>query len=119
MTFTDKLNSVRIQAVPSASPPTVASANRTEVPAIRAASRNFQAGTVTTVQRSAGSAVRITYRVDALPDPVTGKAVRDAVEHYEFWDPGTRTEAVLTLSGPVGADNVDPWRTVTDSLRWR
>jgi len=25
---------------------------------------------------------------------------------------------VLTLSGPVGADNVDPWRIVTDSLAW-
>ncbi|MDT7564604.1 MAG: hypothetical protein QOG76_3228, partial [Pseudonocardiales bacterium] len=24
----------------------------------------------------------------------------------------------LTLSGPKGADNVDPWRKVTDSLRW-
>jgi hypothetical protein len=27
-------------------------------------------------------------------------------------------EVVLTLSGPKGADNVDPWRIVTDSLRW-
>ena len=25
---------------------------------------------------------------------------------------------VLTLSGPKGADNVDPWRLVTDSLQW-
>jgi hypothetical protein len=24
----------------------------------------------------------------------------------------------LTLSGPKDADNVDPWRLVTDSLRW-
>jgi hypothetical protein len=24
----------------------------------------------------------------------------------------------LTLSAPVGSDNVDPWRTVTDSFRW-
>jgi hypothetical protein len=24
----------------------------------------------------------------------------------------------VTLSGPAGADNVDPWRTVTDSFRW-
>ena len=27
-------------------------------------------------------------------------------------------DVVLTLSGPKGADNVDPWRIVTDSLRW-
>jgi hypothetical protein len=25
---------------------------------------------------------------------------------------------VLTLSGPKGADNVDPWRIVSDSLKW-
>jgi hypothetical protein len=28
-------------------------------------------------------------------------------------------EVILTLSGPVGADNADPWRVVTDSLQWR
>jgi hypothetical protein len=26
---------------------------------------------------------------------------------------------MLTLSGPKGADNVDPWRKITDSLRWQ
>jgi hypothetical protein len=28
-------------------------------------------------------------------------------------------QVVVTLAGPAGADNVDPWRTVTDSFRWR
>jgi hypothetical protein len=117
--FSDKLNSVRLESVPAPVAPTVASATRYELPAIQRASRNFQPGTVTAVRRAAGTAVLITYRADAPPDPVTGKVVRDAVERYEFWDAATRTEAVVTLSGPVGADNVDPWRTVTDSLRWR
>jgi hypothetical protein len=27
-------------------------------------------------------------------------------------------DVVLTLSGPKGADNVDPWRKITDSLWW-
>ena len=39
------------------------------------------------------------------------------VERYEFRH-GADT-VVLILSGPKGADNVDPWRIVTDSLRWR
>ena len=43
--------------------------------------------------------------------------MREAVERYAFWHDGQ--EAVLTLSGPKGADNVDPWRIVTDSLRWQ
>ncbi len=64
----------------------------------------------------AGSAVLITYQADSAPNEVTGKVVSDAVERYEFFSGGT--EVVLTLSGPVGSDNVDPWRTVTDSFRW-
>jgi hypothetical protein len=47
---------------------------------------------------------------------VTGKRHRDAVERYVFVRAGRA--AVLTLSGPQGADNVDPWRIITGSLRW-
>jgi hypothetical protein len=47
---------------------------------------------------------------------VTGKVFRDAVERYEFYRNGTET--VVILAGPTGADNVDPWRTVTNSFRW-
>jgi hypothetical protein len=72
---------------------------------------------VSTVKRTAGSAQRATYLLAGRPDPVTGKRRTDAVERYEF-KLGART-VVLTLSGPKGADNVDPWRIVTDSLRWR
>jgi hypothetical protein len=95
----------------------VASTRRDELPAVRAASRRYEPGTVTQLHRAAGPAVRITWKADAPADPITGKVVHDAVERYEFWHGGT--EAVLTLSGPVGADNVDPWRIVTDSFRWR
>ena len=59
----------------------------------------------------------ITYRADADPDPVTGKVVHDDVERYEFWKAGKTV--ILALSGPQGADNVDPWRIVTDSLAWQ
>jgi hypothetical protein len=119
VTFTDKLNSVTMQTAAPRSAPTVTSAASGELPAIRAASPNFEPGTVARVQRKAGTAMLLTYRADSAPDPVTGKVVRDAVERYEFWNSATGTEAVLTLAGPVGADNVDPWRTVTDSFRWR
>ncbi len=95
-TFTDKLNRVRMQTLPATTkqPP----------------------GTVTTVTRKAGRAVRITYESTSAPDPVTGRSHTDAVERYVFSHHGR--EVVLTLSGPKGADNVDPWRIVTDSLRY-
>ncbi|NMH97749.1 hypothetical protein [Pseudonocardia acidicola] len=114
--FTDKFNSVRIESLPRGSAPTVASATADEVPAIQRSTAGFAPGDVSTVSRKAGQAVLITYTGASAPDPVTGKSVTEAVERYEFWRGGT--EVVLTLSGPKGADNVDPWRTVTDSFRW-
>jgi hypothetical protein len=117
VSFTDKLNSIRLESVRSASAPTVASVRQTELPAIEQAAGHYQPGPVTQIRRSAGTAILATYRADAPADPVTGKVVHDDVQRYEFWRGGTA--AVLTLSGPVGADNVDPWRIVTDSFRWR
>ena len=114
--FTDKLNSVRMETAAAASAPTVQSATQTEVPAIKASAKNYEAGKVSQLSRKAGPAVLITYRADSDANPVTGKVIHLDVERYEFWRNGT--EAILTLSGPVGADNVDPWRIVTDSFTW-
>jgi hypothetical protein len=114
--FTDKLNSIRIETRPASSAPTIGSATAQELPKIKVAEHGFVPGKVTTVGRKAGQAVRITYRADSAPDPVTGKTIADAVERYEFWHSGR--EVVLTLSGPTGADNVDPWKLVSDSLQW-
>ncbi|GAA4232286.1 hypothetical protein FHR32_007630 [Streptosporangium album] len=114
--FTDKLNSVKVEVVAAASAPTEASARAREVPELTAQGKNFELKKVDTVKRDGGSAVRAVYRTDSEPDPVTGKVVRDQVERYEFFGHGH--EGVLTLSGPVNADNVDPWMTVSNSFRW-
>ena len=115
-TFNDKLNSIRIETRAASSAPTVASATAGELPAIRTAAHGFVPGKITMVRRKAGPALRLTYRADSAPDPVTGKTIADAVERYEFWHAGQ--EVVLTLSGPTKADNVDPWALVSDSVRW-
>lgn len=112
--FTDKLNSVRVEVAPASAAPTARSARADEAPKIKAA--NMTVVRADTLQRKGGTAVRLVYRFDSAPDPVTGKVVRDEAERYEFFKSGQK--AVLTLSGPVGADNVDPWRTVSDSFRW-
>jgi hypothetical protein len=116
VTFTDKLNTVRLESPKANSAPTVAEAKRVLVPQLSKSVKGFQAGTVTSVKRSAGEAIRITYLAAGKPNPVTGKVTQDAVESYLFFHNGK--EAVLTLSGPKGADNVDPWRIITNSLRW-
>lgn len=116
VTFTDKLNSIRLQSVPAGTALSAAAARAEEVPGLSRTVPGFSGVRVSTVRRDAGGAVRIAYLARAKADPVTGRAGIDAVERYTFFHAGRR--AVLTLSGPRGADNVDPWRIVTGSLRW-
>jgi hypothetical protein len=115
--FTDKFNSVRVEVVPSPGAPTVDSARVAELPGIAATTPGFRTGDVSIVTRKGGPAVLITYSATSKVDAVTGKAVAAAVERYEFWRAGQ--EAIVTLTGAEGADNVDPWRTVSDSFRWQ
>ena len=117
VTFSDNFNTIRLETLDAAAAPTVASATADEVPAIAAAATAYQAGDVTSVDRTAGTAVLITYRAESAPDPVTGQPTTLDVERYEFWKAGR--EAIVTLSGGQGADNVDPWRIVTDSFTWQ
>lgn len=116
VSYTDKLNSVTITAGTAATAPTPASARTVDVPALARAVPKLSLRSITTVARPAGTAVLVMYQCDSPTDPVTGKVVRDAVERYLFWHGGHTV--TLTLSGPLGADNVDPWKTVTTSLRW-
>jgi hypothetical protein len=115
-TFPDKLHTIRIETVAAKAAPTVGQAQTVDVPQLAKSVAGFQAGTVTTVARPAGTAVRVTYQADSKPNAVTGKAGRDAVERYVFFHRGR--DVVVTLSGPRGADNVDPWRIITGSVRW-
>jgi hypothetical protein len=115
-TFTDKLNSISLQVDPGAAPD-VTTAQQVTVPGLRRTAVKFALGRVTTVSRSGGRAVLVTYTADSRPNAVTGKVVRDAFELYLFANHGR--VASLTLSGPTNADNVDPWKLVSNSLRWQ
>jgi hypothetical protein len=115
--FTDKYNQIAVTVTKAAPSDPLAYARSTELATVRAASQGFADAAVSTVQRGAGQAVLMTYRALSPPNPVTGKVAVEAVERYEFFRAGS--EVALTLAAPVGSDNVDPWRRVTDSFRWR
>jgi hypothetical protein len=113
--FTDKNNIITIEAVSLSTAPTAASVKANDVPNLSKL-KGFVLGDVTVVKRTAGDAILVTYTADSAPNAVTGKTVTVAVERYEFWKNGVAV--VLSLAGAKGADNVDPWRKVTDSFRW-
>lgn len=114
--FTDKFNSVRVEVLPDPATTDVTAARATEVPRLQSSVPGFGLTLVQNVQRKAGTAVLIAYRATSPVDPVTGKSVPQSVERYAF--PHGNRQAVLTLSSTPGSDNIDPWRIVTDSLRW-
>lgn len=114
--FSDKYNSITITSAPAGRAPTPATVRAVDLPKIRSASHGFVAGTVTTVARQGGPAVLATYQAYSSVNPVTGKVANEAVERYTFWR--AAMSVTLTLAAPVGSDNVDPWRTITDSFTW-
>ncbi|MDJ0343923.1 hypothetical protein QMK19_27845 [Streptomyces sp. H10-C2] len=115
--FTDKLNRVEMSRSATPTAPTVQAATTSVVPELSRQVPAFTMGKASQTSRQGGAAVLLTYQGNSAPDPVTGKIVRDAFERYAFHRGGT--EVVITVSGPVNADNVDPWRIVTDSFRWQ
>ncbi len=113
--FTDKYNIIQIDWRATTQAPTPSSV-ALAVKANLNVSKGFKFLSATTVKRTAGNAVLVTYLVGSAPNEVTGKSIPVAVERYEFFKNGK--SVVLTLSGAKGADNVDPWRIVTNSFAW-
>jgi hypothetical protein len=114
--FTDKLNSVSVRAIPATAPLTPAEAKSKVVSQLKRSNPGFRLIGVSTVNRPAGKAVVIKYETVGQANSVTGKKTVKAVEQYYFFHAGKRL--VLTLSGAKGADNVDPWKIVSSSVRW-
>jgi hypothetical protein len=116
VSFTSHFDTISMSTTPLSSQPTPASVSATEVPVIQHLPNNPSMGQVSALTRPGGQAILITYKADSPPDPVTGNITRVAVERYDFWHAGI--EAIITLAAPVAADNVDPWRVVTESFLW-
>jgi hypothetical protein len=115
VTFTDNYNSIALQASSAATAPTVDSVGASGLSDV-ASDPTFTLIGVTEVTRKAGTGVLATYEIGSTLNPVTGKKALLAVERYVFFHNGT--VVTMTLSGAKGADNVDPWRIVSDSLAW-
>lgn len=115
VTFTDNYNTVAIESVPATEPPTVESVTATGLADV-SGDPTFHLVDVAPVHRAAGDGILATYEIGSAPNAVTGKSALLAVERYVFFDSGS--DVILTLSGAKGADNVDPWKIVSDSLTW-
>jgi len=112
VSFRDKNNVVRI-VVGAGTPPTVARA--------LAEMRHLAGAHVTQAPAAltigGARAIKVVYETESLRNPVTGKRVTLVVDRYYVGR--SRRRAIVDLGTPQGVDNVDAYRLMIESFRWR
>lgn len=58
-----------------------------------------------------------TFTKPGPKDPVTGKRITLTVDRYEYASNGML--AILDLATPVGVDNVDAYKMISESFKWQ
>ncbi|MET3901403.1 hypothetical protein ABIB57_005374 [Devosia sp. UYZn731] len=111
--FTDKYNLLEASVAPGAAP-TVKNATAGEVPAIEAGPRAAKVADVTAVTLDGGPAIRIQYESNSEPNAVTGKQIRLDRVRYLYAQAGNVVS--LDMAAPKGADNVDQWLLMANSV---
>ncbi len=69
------------------------------------------------MQLPSGGAYKVVYSTESAANAVTGKRVTLVVDRYYLARSGRR--AVVDLGTPQGVDNVDAYRLMIESFRWR
>ena len=116
VTFVDKYDTVDVAVASAAVAPTAESAANNEAVALMKSARAIKVSAVKDVLLPAGPAVLIVYTSNSAPNAVTNKQIRLENNRYLYYQAGKL--ATLDLSAPVGADNVDQWKLMSDSFYW-
>ena len=110
--FTDKFDGVAVIVDEAATPPTV----KDVVIRLGKAEKDFKVVSTKEIRLPAGSALFVKYQSESETNPVSNKRVRLEDEAYVFYKNGKI--AILILWAPVGADNADQWKLISESFRW-
>lgn len=113
--FEAKFNSVTILLQKAPAAPSVASVQATEVKALQKKS-SVKIKAIKAVKLSSGSAILVSYDSQSEANAVTSQKVALENDLYVLYRNGQ--QALLTLSAPKGADNVDAWRRMANSFKW-
>lgn len=109
--FQDKNNIARVVSQPGAAP---AFATVRRDPALKGA--QITSGP-SAVRIGSQRAIKVVYTTESPPNPVTGKRVTLTADRYYIARGGK--VATIDLGTPVGVDNVDAYRLMVESFRWR
>jgi hypothetical protein len=115
--FIDKLDGVVLTRSDAPAAPTVASVKKDYLPMFEKQGRAIKIGSVKAVKLPGGNAIRINYSSNSEPNAVTSKQVRLENQRFLFFKDGKLV--ALELYAPLGADNVDQWKLMSESFRWK
>ncbi len=115
--FVDKLDAVSVTLTPLDSVPSVDWVKAHYLPQMQQAGRAVKVIAVQVVDLSSGPAIQIAYSANSDPNPVTAKQVRLEGIRYLIWHKGALV--ALDVTAPLGADNVDQWKLMSNSFGWK
>ena len=115
--FADKYNTIDVAVGSAATAPTSASVTAHEAADLVKTGRAVKIGAVKTVKLRSGPAILIEYASNSEPNPVTNKQLR--LENHRYLIHRGGKLATINLSAPLGADNADQWKLISNSFQWR
>lgn len=114
--FLDKYDQITLNVSDLSGPLDLDFAKQTLVPQIQQG-RAVKIVNVSKVKLKGGAAIKVAYHENSEPNLVTNKQIRMESERYYFAHGGKLVG--LDLSAPMGADNVDQWKLISSSFRWK
>ncbi|WCK52552.1 PsbP-related protein [Aneurinibacillus sp. Ricciae_BoGa-3] len=117
VSYTDKFDGVKTVVSASSHPFTLDNFKKNEVQHLVAKGRAVQIVETKEVALPGGRAVEVKFNANSDPNPVTNKQIR--LENESFYFSRNGKVAAFTLWAPLGADNVDQWKKMSESWRWK
>ncbi|WP_026299106.1 hypothetical protein [Deinococcus aquatilis] len=115
--FVSKLGSVEVSTAAGRTPLSASSVKANELAALAKTTGNLKTTAVNVVKLPAGAAIRASFTSTGAVNAVTGKA--PALENELFVLNHAGQRVTVRFSAPLGSDNVDAWKQMSTSLRWR
>lgn len=115
VTFQDKANVIKVliaRGPPPSSVEVIAS-----VAKLKRSDPSVHGGDARRLIVAGAPVVKLTYTRLSSPDPVTGKRLPLTIDRYEYAHGGK--VAIIDLGTPVGVDNVDAYRMISETFKWR
>ncbi|MGX6566884.1 hypothetical protein [Cupriavidus necator] len=114
--FVDKYNAIDVAVATKPTVPTAASVAEHEAVDLAKLGHAVKIQAIRNVTLRAGPAILVVYRSNSEPNPVTNKPLRLESNRYLIHRNGKLV--TLDFSAPLGADNADQWKFMSNSFQW-